>query len=309
MGQNSGIEWCDHTFNPWWQCTRVSPACDNCYAATLANRWGYAWGQDAPRRFFGEKHWAEPLKWNREAQAAGVRRRVFCGSMCDWAESLPLQHAQRGEMDGERRRLFDLIEATPNLDWLMLTKRPGNIIRMVPAHWLVNPPAHVWQGTTAENQEWADRRIPLLIQTPAAVRFLSCEPLLGPIEFSDVTRRADAVRVLGQRALSGIHWVIAGGESGPGARPMHPDWARSLRDQCFVADVPFFFKQWGDWLPMFDQPWEKRPKGNVRIVNHAGGHGFHGEGAMWTEHVGKKRAGRTLDGQEWSQFPEVSRAL
>src|SRR5258707_547906 len=126
MSQQSAIEWTDHTYNPWWGCTKISAGCDHCYADTLSTRYGHdVWGPDAPRRFFGDKHWAEPIKWDRDAAAAGVRRRVFCGSMCDWAEG-------RHDQAEARTRLFALIEATPNLDWQLLTKRPGAIPHLVP---------------------------------------------------------------------------------------------------------------------------------------------------------------------------------
>src|SRR5262249_16578930 len=161
------------TFNPWWGCIKVSAACDNCYAELWAKRMGHQlWGRDSSRRFFGETHWREPLVWNQEAQEAGRRERVFCASMADVFE-------RRGELNNERLKLWTLIENTPNLDWLLLTKRPQNIHKIVP--WGRDWPANVWVGTTVENQAEAEKRLPALLKTPAAVRFLSCEPLLGPL--------------------------------------------------------------------------------------------------------------------------------
>lgn len=245
MSKNTKIEWATHTFNCWWGCIEVSPACDNCYARTFAKRTGHdVWGPagETGRRFFGDKHWAEPLKWNADAARLGERHRVFCASMADVFE-------QNAALDAERGRLWALIEATPQLDWLLLTKRPQNIRRMVPPGWLETPRPNVWYGTTVENQHYADQRIPILLAVPAVVRFLSMEPLLGPVELSDVTKRSDAVQQLGTPAMSGIHWVITGGESGPHFRPADPDWYRSLRDQCVAAGVAFHFKQWSGLNP------------------------------------------------------------
>jgi protein gp37 len=214
MGKNSKIEWTHHTFNPWWGCVKVSPACKHCYAEAWAKRTGNdVWGHNAPRRFLSDRHWKEPLKW--------PPGRVFCASMADVFED-------REDLDPSRQRLWALIEQTPNLDWLLLTKRPECIDKTT-----VWPP-NVWMGVTAENQEYASLRIPLLLETNATTRFLSCEPLLGPLNLSPWLDK-------------GIDWVIAGGESGAKARPTNPEWFRSLRDQCVNAGVPFFFKQWGQW--------------------------------------------------------------
>lgn len=235
MGENSSIEWCTHTFNPWWGCTKVSPACGlpmkghegerhgECYAKTGAERYGFKiWGQDAPRRFFGDAHWNEPLKWDRAAKKAGKRHRVFCGSMCDVMED-------RVDLQELRRRLCSLIQRTPHLDWLLLTKRPQNFRRFIPPAWLEQPEPNVWLMTTVESPEYL-WRIDTLKAAPAVVLGLSIEPLLA------------AIPTLGEY-LDGISWVIVGGESGPGARPMHPDWVRSIRDQCQAAKVKFFMKQ------------------------------------------------------------------
>lgn len=231
MGRDSSIEWTNHTFNPWWGCTKVSPACAHCYAESWAKRVGQEiWGDKAPRRLFSDKHWKEPLAWDNAAKRSGIRRRVFCASMADVFEG-------RKDLDAWRERLWQLIAETPNLDWLLLTKRPENAVSMVP--WSLNWPSTVWLGTTVENQEWAERRIPYLVTAPATMRFLSCEPLIGPLNLS--------------QWLASIDWVIVGGESGHYARPMLPSWVNSLRDQVTKAEVAFHFKQWGTWLPVGDR--------------------------------------------------------
>jgi protein gp37 len=258
------------------------------------------WGVNGTRVVASESYWKQPLKWNRDAVAAGERRRVFCASLADVFEDHP------AIQPGWRYRLGNLILDTPNLDWLLLTKRPQNVIRMIPDFWatltgIPAMPKNVWLGVSCEDQKTADERIPLLLQTPAAVRFLSCEPLLGPIEFSDVTNRSDAVRQLGKKSLDGIHWVIAGGESGHGARPMHPDWLRSLRDQCEAAGTAFFLKQWGEYV----SAWQV-PKDQMAFVAGHPGTVLHKDGTQTIAYrVGKKAAGHMLDGKEWHQFPEV----
>lgn len=222
MGTDTEIAWTDSTFNAWWGCTKVSPECDHCYAEAFDKRIGGShWGSSAPRRVFGEKHWREPIKWNTQAEKLGKRRRVFCNSMADVFDS------EAPEV--EREKLWDLIRATPWLDWQLLTKRPHNIRKMLPADW-GDGYANVWLGTTAGTRKSAAIRIHALRSAPALVRFISCEPLLED---------------LGDLPLGGIDWLIVGGESGHHARPMDLDWARSLRAQCKAAGVAFFFKQLG----------------------------------------------------------------
>lgn len=234
MGQETAISWTDHTFNPWWGCVKVSPACQHCYAETFSKRVGQkVWGVDAGRRFFGPKHWAEPLKWNADAVKAGVRRRVFCASMADVFED-------RSDLVWPRSDLFELITETPALDWLLLTKRPENIRKMVPPVWLTHPIPNVWYGTTAENQQYFDVRIQELLKVPAAVLFLSCEPLLGPIDLG-LPMTSDNPLMVDRH----VDWVIAGGESGAHCRSSDPEWFRSLRDQCVGSATAFHFKQWG----------------------------------------------------------------
>jgi protein gp37 len=223
MAENSGIEWTNHTFNPWIGCTKVSPACDHCYAEQWNIRYekGVNWGPKAPRRRTSEKNWNLPLKWDKQAAASGQRPRVFCASLADVFDN---------QVDPAwREDLWALIRATPNLDWLLLTKRAPNIKKMLPADW-GDGYHNVWLGTTVENQEEWYKRGKHLTEIPAAVRFLSCEPLLGRIDYG--------------RDIRFIDWIIAGGESGPQHRHAEPDWFRAIRDQCVIEGVSFLFKQW-----------------------------------------------------------------
>jgi protein gp37 len=242
MGASTAIEWTDHTFNPWWGCTRVSPGCQHCYAETFSKRVGLTvWGPTAGRRFFGDKHWAEPLKWERAAAKEGRRHRVFCASMADVFED-------RADLIPHRARLFDLINRTDWLDWQILTKRPEHVMRLVPEHWhSYGFPPQVWIGATAEDQERADQRIPVLLGMPARIRFVSCEPLLGPVTFrwaawQPISAVAPTNHIDGLRRLD---WIIVGGESGPGARPFDIAWAHAIVNQCREAGVPCFVKQLG----------------------------------------------------------------
>lgn len=226
MAADSNIAWTHHTFNPVWGCLKVSPGCANCYADTLASRYGHdVWGPVAttPRRTFGDKHWREPVKWNADAERSSERQRVFCGSMCDVFEDHPTTTA-------ERAKLWPLIRATPWLDWLLLTKRPERIAANLPADWGDGWP-NVWLGTSIESQDYASRA-DYLCAIPAVVRFVSYEPALGPLDL-----RAN---------LSRIDWVIYGGESGSGYRPHDLAWPRAMRDACAVAGVAFFYKQSAD---------------------------------------------------------------
>lgn len=209
-------------------------------------------------------YWQQPMKWNAKAAAAGVRKRVFCASMADVFE-------HGATLDVWRSRLWALIGATPQLDWLLLTKRPQNILRMSP--WHGDWPANVWVGTTVENQAMAKKRLKFLERVPAVVRFVSCEPLLGHVDLMDSLRRG------------GVNWVIAGGESGPKSRPSNPDWFRALRDQCLGSGVPFHFKQWGDW--------------GIVVASE-------GQDGTRMARVGKRTAGRTLDGQHWDLLPNAT---
>lgn len=342
MGVTTGISWTDHTFNTWWGCVKVSPACASCYAERDSKRYGHdVWGPTARRRFFGDKHWAEPYKWNSAAEKAGARRRVFCASMADVFEALPEGHPDAVAMMGARARLFDdVIPRTPWLDWLVLTKRPN-----VMAAWSQSYPfpSNVVAMTTAEDQEWFDKRVGHLLFTRAHRRGLSLEPLLGPIDLQpwlSLQSCGACLRTQPEQDLAAcvhcgstslrqaISWVITGGESGPKARPSHPDWFRSLRDQCVAAGVPFHFKQWGEYGPAYsddvlsphglqigigDDPDGGRTlmaltDGTITDADWNGGPGPHLKDAQPMVRVGKKRAGRLLDGVTWDQFPaEVTR--
>lgn len=338
MSANTKIEWADHTFNPWIGCTKVGPGCDNCYAkADFDDRkHRVTWGAGQARS--RTKTWGDPVRWNKQpfvqcdscgwrGNKAGrhacpicgggtctpARQRVFCASLADvFDNEVP---------ENWRIDLFSLIEETPNLDWLLLTKRIGNASGMVPWSACSEPFANVWLGATIVNQEEANRDIPKLLAVPAAKRFLSMEPLLGPVELTD----AEIFWAPGKYGENGINWVIVGGESGAHARPMHPDWARSLRDQCQGASVPFFFKQWGNWRPAawFDGSDADNDSGDDFVDLDRTAHQFvAADGRTWDTcggqymyppmplghwclmvDEGKKAAGRLLDGRKWNGVP------
>ena len=355
MAENSKIEWTDHTINFWWGCTKVSPACANCYAEALDARFhvrthaqtgnwegfslgvhgkGAHWGMGAPRFLREARATQEALRYERRAVKEERRFRVFTNSMSDFFED-------RRDLDRARLEALDTIRKTPHLDWMILTKRPEKIIdilRLVQTHalspiylfdtndaladwlgWWISgkAPANVWLGTSVEDQERAVLRIPALRAVPAAIRFLSMEPLLSPVDLSIPYLSAACggsypFPMLGHelrtKLVDVVDWVIVGGESGPHSRPMHPDWARGLRDQCAAVGVPFLFKQWGEWAPI-DQPWVQdnptRLGHNEQWLNSAGGQGFHGEEVWRMRNCGKKTAGRLLDGVEHNGMPGV----
>jgi len=325
MGANSEISWTDHTFNPWIGCTKVSPACANCYAATLMDtRLGKVqWGAGKPRVRTSPENWKVPVRWNKHAGILAAcfgepRPRVFCASLADWLDDeVPIEWLAD---------LLALIHATPHLDWLLLTKRPENwrsrlsdaVMHFITRpicderdaalamlkNWISavrRPPANVWMGVTVENQEWADKRIPLLLSIPAKVRFLSCEPLLGPVDLHRIGHwkgePLSAVdEIVGRVERPRVDWVIAGGESGRGARPMHPHWVRGLRDQCASSGVAFHFKQWGEFIE--DTTHARFTKEHAKTVD------VRLDPDCVMMRVGKKRAGRRLDGREWNGFPQ-----
>lgn len=350
MAENSKIEWCDATFNPWLGCTRVAEGCKHCYAETLMDsRYGKAkWGPHGTRVLTSPANWRKPLQWNKAAEAAGVRQRVFCASLADvfedWGGGM-LDHHQvsawrkaiAGEtplvgdkvpfrMNDARQHLFDLIDQTPWLDWLLLTKRPENVRQMWPRcqdcgytpqdaaeqmdHHLCAARGgrgwhrpNVWIGCSISTQADADRNIHHLraCRELSPVLFVSGEPLLGPVDAGEW--------------IDAIDWVIVGGESGPHARPMHPDWARQLRDQCQAAGVPFFFKQWGEWLPFSQWSWAPPEiqagtpsRFRQTLVPRTSCEGSH-QSVVSSYNVGKQSAGRLLDGVAWSQFPDVAAAV
>lgn len=441
MAENSNIEWTDHTFNPWMGCTKVSPACKNCYAEDMMdNRYGKVqWGPNGTRVLTSDANWKKPIKWDGIAAAErnlwkiismspciptfdiceivkdspesvdkwlegmakrGVIRanegnlggwiaeewsnpRVFCASLADvledwkgdivnskgnrlcvnnstgWIYESPDRKMSGGyrpmTMNDVRIRLFELPKLTPNIDWLFLTKRIENarqmIIDLAPNLW--NSNNNVWLGTSVENQEQAEKRIPELLKCHdlAANLFLSCEPLLGPLDLRNicngygekydcltntvkVSLRGEPAHRFKASDRTSIDWVIAGGESGPNARPSHPDWFRGLRDQCKAAGVPFLFKQWGEYVGVeveddpdfsggraFDDPSDGRM---AAVKRHPAKKAFQTgkwsplvagdqikKGVMLDDDtfavkVGKKKAGRTLDGKTHDGFPVTS---
>lgn len=374
MAQNSKIEWTDHTFNPWMGCTKVSPGCQHCYAERdMDKHWKKVkWGPQGMRVKTSPQYWKNPLKWNEELwreccvcgfrgkvgpdqpyylcrcgsrETKPTRQRVFCASLADVFEDNPQVANWRGE-------LFKLIEQTPNLDWLILTKRPERIFSLgtdavgeIFDNWLMRQ-KNVWLGTSIENQKTARQRIPELQKICAHVHFLSIEPLLGYIDLSmavepsgDAWDEVNADRddddepeefieeceaeldwinygndlvenpahrewEYNRRARAGfktlkhgaIDWVICGGESGPDARPMNPGWVQMLKDECDRAEIPFFFKQWGEWAPADVFQITEASTFKHKPVSM--------EGIMMYR-VGKAMAGRLLHGKEWSQFPHV----
>lgn len=280
MAENSKIEWTNHTFNPWEGCTKVSEGCKNCYAEARANRFGTVkWGPTGQRRRTSAANWRKPLSWNKQAAKEGRRFRVFCASLADVFEIHPTQ-----DLDEWRHDLFVLIQQTPNLDWLLLTKRPENVMDYLQHGWGTDLPDNVWVGTSVENQQMYDERSVHIRSIPAAVTFYSMEPLLGPV----VMAKDDP-----------ISWVIVGGESGPNARPMHPQWARDIRDQCVDAGLPFLFKQWGEWRHL-----RQFTTGELlKIGTSFPAHDWSAVPGDISAKVGKHAAGRLLDGRTWDEFP------
>lgn len=294
---STGIEWTDETWNPVTGCTKVSPGCDHCYAERITNRFGGPGAFDTvvlhPERLDRPLHWRTP-------------RRVFVNSMSDlFHDAVP------DEFIAQVFEVMAMAGDEHGHTFQVLTKRPGRMASWMRRHlgedqnWARNAPSNVWLGTSIETQKWVDVRLPKLLETPAAMRFLSCEPLLGPLDLSGWLDKpwcpthdfpgGFCIEDCGDRRR--LDWVIVGGESGPKARPMHPDWARSLRDQCVAAGVPFFFKQWGEWLPDI-------PSSDFRYGT-GGDRENHWDDGEWTSfRVGKKRAGRELDGRTWDEMPE-----
>jgi protein gp37 len=324
MAEHSTIEWTDHTWSPWIGCTKVSPACDGCYAEHLMDtRLGrVAWGPHGERSRTSTAYWRKPLAWNREAQAAGRMLRVF-PSLCD-----PFDNQADPAV---RREWFDLIRATPHLLWLLLTKRPQNAVAMSEA--AGGLPGNVALGTTCEDQERANRNVRHLLDAARDLRpaftFVSAEPLLGPIDFTRIVYGQAEGYVIIRDALADtdierIDWVITGGETDQGAhraRPSHPDWYRAIRDACAEARVPYLHKQNGEWATTHPD-W---PRAQPTVMANDGtlyqpADLAYPDGARYGEavranhdkahltniyRVGKKAAGRLLDGVEHNGMPEV----
>lgn len=314
--ENTTISWAHHSFSGWSGCSAISSgvagACKFCYAEAINKRFrdGRNWGVGAPRERTSEKYWELPLKWNRVAGKKKQRVRVFAFSTSDVFDV---------EADQSwRDDFFNLVLKTPNIDWLILTKRVGNVKKMVPRDWLVNGfPANVWLGITVVTQGEAERDIPKLMALPASVRFLSMEPLLGMVQL-DAVRYEHMPGVVGDalnpptdydQASGGrypaIDWVICGGEAAAKARPMHPDWARSLRDQCVQAGTHFFFKQWGNWCPESSDIIQSTRK--KIVINNSGE--ITSEADPTAEvmvRMRKQDAGELLDGRMHQNIPGYS---
>lgn len=231
MAENSKIEWTDHTLNFWWGCLKVSPGCEHCYAETLSKRVGRnIWGPpQTTERWRTKGPWRDALKWDRAAEAEGKRKRVFCQSMSDFFEDHP-------QLDGWRQEAFGILKNLKWLDVQLLTKRPENVMQMVPFHWREDWPDHIQIGTSVENQETANKRIPEILKIPTKIRFLSVEPMIGPV---------DLLRDSVTRSRYGIHWIIIGGESGAKARPFNLRWANDLLAFCSMNGIAAFVKQLG----------------------------------------------------------------
>lgn len=323
------IDWCDMVWNPVTGCTKISEGCNNCYAERMAKRLQLM----APKKYsqgFAVKCHHESLT---EPMKIKKPQRIFVCSMSDlFHEDVPADFIMK---------VLCVADRSPQHTFIILTKRPARALELfhnwglVPDDFLGIPPSgeqfpkNVWFGISAENQARADERIPILLQIPTAVRFVSIEPMLEPVDLQNIKQ----YNSIGQHIASyqvleaitnaqdsnrpAIDWVICGGETGPNARPMHPDWVRSLRDQCKAASVPFFFKQWGEWRPpmtreRFNTAWGRHPVSGCPIsflidtnaslsCFHAGGE----ENAVPILRVGKKKAGHLLDGFEHRAFPEV----
>ena len=335
------IEWAEEVWNPVTGCTKISPGCQNCYAERMSKRLSGRCGYPADEPFKVTLHperLEQPLNWKKP-------RRIFVCSMGDlFHDDVPDEF------------IFEVFSTMSNAQWffghkfLVLTKRPERmkqIMQMIEDSIeqqkipKVNPDGsrtlsltftfplqNIWFGVTCENQEQADKRIPILLQIPAAVRFVSVEPMLGPVDLSEWLNECDSERcglkddpfagfLLNEAIANGtgdairpIDWVICGGESGPGARPMHPYWAMDLSAQCEYAETPFFFKQHGEWMQVGEcmnsaDDGKFYNKTKIEILNREGGQGYHGLDSIYMKRVGKKEAGRLLDGREWSEFPEV----
>jgi protein gp37 len=343
MANNSSIEWTDATWNPTTGCTRASAGCDHCYAFTMTKRLA-AMGQEKYQGLAGKGHFngflqtwmdelARPLRWKKP-------RNVFVNSMSDlFHAEVPFEFIDH---------VFAVMALCGQHTFQILTKRPERMAEYLAVEHLNDriysfmeshaeaegiadflfddlPLANVWLGTSVEDQPNADERIPHLLRCPAAVRFLSCEPLLGPLDLTAIerTRATGFMRPLDGR-FNTINWVIVGGESGHHARPMHPSWAQAIRDQCTAAGVPFFFKQWGEWIPICEladgehrklyeemPPSRRNPEGyqRYRVPQH---HFRYDPKTQIQGHtmfrIGKKAAGRMLDGREWNEYPVTERA-
>ena len=267
MAERTGIAWTDRTFNPWIGCQQVSPGCFNCYAEklTLRHKWTQ-WGPDGKRERTSENYWRQPIRWDRQAGAAGTRDRVFCASLADVLDNQA--------PEGAREDLWQLIRSTPNLDWQLLTKRPQNFGEFLPPDWEEGYP-NVWLGVSAEDQKEYERRWPLLARTPAIIRFISYEPALGPLTLAGQEEQPD--------------WLIWGGESGTPRRRLDPEWIRTITQECHQQGVAVFGKQWGAY------------EDNPLVTEH----GLTIPRAREKDPLSNGKGGALLDGRLWREFPEA----
>jgi protein gp37 len=292
MAENSHISWTDNTHNEWIGCTKVSAGCDHCYAEREQDKRHHRakWGKGNSRYRTSEANRKKPFVWNRQAEKEGRRIRVFTASLSDvFDEEVP---------DEWRHELFATIRQTPHLDWLVLTKRLAKMRRYV--EWSLGNgllPSNIWWGCSVEGQTTANQRIPELLKLRQwvgdAPLWLSIEPLLGPVDLSAIRHGSDPDLPIY------VDWVVVGGESGPSARPMQPGWPRSLRDQCVAEQIPFHFKQWGEWAPVEDG---SLLPGDRLFPKNDEAPSLSEDPVM--RRVGKKAAGRLLDGKEWNEFPK-----
>lgn len=288
------IEWCEESWNPITGCTPISEGCRNCYAKRMANRLRGRYGYPADDPFkvtFHSDRLEQPAKWRKP-------RIIFVCSMGD----LFHKKVTDAQIDQIFKMMTHLMSGMAHHTYIILTKRPERILTGHVEHFAKWP--NIWLGITCENQYAADERIPILLQIPAAVRFVSIEPMLSEINLEMALEKFQPLNPDLSKKPAPVKWVIVGGESGPGARPMHPDWTRSIRDQCQVAGVPFFFKQWGSWSPDHKPDWDN-PR--VMYLNRDGTEGNFDIGAKEVPkamiNIGKKKAGRILDGQTWDEYP------
>lgn len=301
MSATSTIEWTDATWNPVTGCTKVSPGCAHCYAETFAERWRGVPGHHFEKGFdlvLRPDKLDLPLHWTKP-------RRIFVTSMGDlFHKDVPEEfiRAVFGVMAQARQHTFQLLTKRPERMREVLTRWQKHGLTLREGCGVVLP--NVWLGTSVENQATAIERIPLLIKTPAAIRFLSCEPLLGPVSLVNLHKpsnwRASLSSNTRLEAYKHIDWMIVGGESGPGARPMQPDWARGLRSECQETGTPFFFKQWGAWAPEIVKiHLNGKPIGSGTVSYSGNGHSM-----MYK--LGKSKSGRVLDGRTWDEFPKAA---
>ena len=294
---NNPITWTDETWNPIVGCSKVSEGCQHCYAERMAMRLK-AMGRPQYQDVVDENGWTgktnlvystlnKPYHWKKP-------RMIFVGSMTDiFHESVPFWWLNS---------VFIAMEENPQHIFQILTKRPDRMGHFLTAEWTAKIPDNVWLGVSCENQKAADERIPFLLQIPAKVRFVSVEPMLEAVDLTDYFTGPNRLVATGNKSMPvdnigslKLDWTICGGESGPGARPLHPDWVRSLRDQCQIADISFHFKQWGEW-----------GQHCYIVLPEKSGVPFHMfDDGLYVFRIGKKKAGRELDGKIWDEFPEV----